>query len=83
VVPGKELLLDTCVYIDVLQGRTPVAVDALLQVRTLNHLSVCVAELVHAFGRLDPRHPGTATMLKELTTNRRGHCTTPPGRSAV
>jgi predicted nucleic acid-binding protein len=64
--PGRELLLDTCVYIDVLQGRTPAAVDALLQVRTLNHLSVCVAELVHAFGRLDPRHSGTDAVLKEL-----------------
>ena len=65
--PGRELLLDTCVYIDVIQGRTPDAVDALLQLRTLNHLSVCVAELVHAFGRLDPRHPGTDAVLRELT----------------
>jgi predicted nucleic acid-binding protein len=61
------VLLDTCVYIDVLQGRTPDAVDALLQLRTLNHLSVCVAELVHVFGRLDPRHAGTDTVLQELT----------------
>jgi predicted nucleic acid-binding protein len=67
VVLGKELLLDTCVYIDVLQGRTPVAVDALLHVRTLSHLSVCVAELAHAFGRLDTRHPDTETTLDELT----------------
>lgn len=66
-VSGRELLLDTCVYIDVLQGRTPVEVDALLQLRTLNHLSVCVAQLAHAFGRLDPRHPGTAAVLRELT----------------
>ena len=65
--PGRELLLDTSVYIDVLQGRTPVEVDTLLQIRTLNHLSVCVAELVHAFGRLDPRHAGTEATLKELT----------------
>jgi hypothetical protein len=42
--PGTDLQLDTCVYIDVLQGRTPTEVDALLQLRTLNHLSVCVAE---------------------------------------
>jgi predicted nucleic acid-binding protein len=64
---GAELLLDTCVYIDVLQGRTPTEVDVLLQLRTLNHLSVCVAELTHAFGRLDPRHPATAATLRALT----------------
>ena len=61
--PGRELLLDTCVYIDVLQGNTPPEVDALLQLRTSNHLAVCVAELTHAFGRLDPRHPGTEAVL--------------------
>jgi hypothetical protein len=32
----------------------------------VNHLSVCVAELTHAFGRLDPRNPATETVLKEL-----------------
>lgn len=64
--PGTDLLLDACVYIDVLQGRTPAEVDDLLQLRTLNHLSVCIAELTHAFGRLDPRHPATATTLRAL-----------------
>jgi predicted nucleic acid-binding protein len=63
---GRELLLDTCVYIDVLQGRTPIALDTLLRLRTVNHLSVCVAELVHAFGRLDPLNPATEFVLKEL-----------------
>ena len=33
---------------------------------TVNHLSVCVAELTHAFGRLDPLNPATETVLKEL-----------------
>jgi predicted nucleic acid-binding protein len=64
--PGRELLLDTCVYIDVLQGKTPPEVDALLQLRTLNHLAVCVAELTHGFGRLDPRHPGTDAILRTI-----------------
>jgi predicted nucleic acid-binding protein len=63
---GLPLLLDICVYIDLLQGRTSAALDALLQVRTLNHLSVCVAELAHGFGRLDPSHAGTAKILKTL-----------------
>lgn len=65
--PGVDLLLDACVYIDVLRGSTPPAVDTLLQLRTLNHLSACVAELTHVFGRLDPRHPSTAATLRLLS----------------
>jgi predicted nucleic acid-binding protein len=65
-VPGQDLLLDTCVYIDVLQGNTPPEVDALLRLRTLNHLAVCVAELTRGFGRLDPRHSGTPAVLRTI-----------------
>jgi hypothetical protein len=64
--PGRELLLDTCVYIDVLQGNTPPGVDALLELRTSNHLAVCVAELTHGFGRLNPNHPGTDPVLRTI-----------------
>lgn len=64
---GGELLLDTSVYIDVLQGRTTAEVDALLRLRTINHLAVCVAELTHCFGRLEPRHPGTAAILRMVS----------------
>jgi hypothetical protein len=53
-------------HIDVLQGRTPIAVNSLLRLRTVNHLSECVAALTHAFGRLDPLNPATETVLKEL-----------------
>ena len=60
VRPGPPLLLDTAVYIDVLQGRSPPEVDELVRLRTCQHSAVCLAELTHAFGRLDPRHPGTA-----------------------
>jgi predicted nucleic acid-binding protein len=60
------LLLDTTVYIDVLQGATPPEVDRLLQLRTCNHSAVSLAELTHAFGRLDPAHPETKTALAEL-----------------
>ena len=65
---GGELLLDTSVYIDVLQGRTSAEVDALLRLRTVNHLSVCVAELTHGFGRLDPRHAGTEAILSAVAS---------------
>ncbi|CAH2400818.1 type II toxin-antitoxin system VapC family toxin [Mesorhizobium ventifaucium] len=63
---GLELLLDTCVYIDVLQGRSPVSVDELLETRIVNHSTVCLAELTHLFGRLDPLHPATKTVLREI-----------------
>lgn len=63
---GPELLLDTCVYIDVLQGRTPASVDELLEARIANHSTVCLAEMTHLFGRLDPNHAGTKGVLREL-----------------
>jgi predicted nucleic acid-binding protein len=66
VSSGAELLIDTCVYIDVLQGRTTANVDALLRARILNHSTVCLSELTHLFGRLDPIHPETANVLREV-----------------
>jgi predicted nucleic acid-binding protein len=63
---GPELLLDTCVYIDVLQGRAPSKMEALIQTRIINHSTVCLSELTHLFGRLDPAHPGTKGILKEI-----------------
>jgi hypothetical protein len=60
------LLLDTTVYLDVLHGTSPPEVDRLLQLRTCNHSAVSLAELTHAFGRLDPGHPDTKTTLREL-----------------
>lgn len=64
--PGAELMLDTCVYIDVLQGRTPGEVDELLVLRIVNHSSVVLSELTHLFGRLDPAHAGTPGALRAL-----------------
>ncbi len=66
VVSGPGLLLDTCVYIDVLQGRAPQAVKDLLLAREVNHSSVALAELVHLFGRLDPSHQETASVLAPI-----------------
>lgn len=61
--PGPELLLDTTVYLDGLQDRSPREVDRLMRMRICNHSAVCVAELTHAFGRLDPANAGTAAAL--------------------
>lgn len=63
LVPGPELLLDTSVYLDGLQNRSPAAVDQLMRMRICNHSAVCLAELTHAFGRLDPANPGTQAAL--------------------
>lgn len=62
-----EILLDTCVYIDVAKDRTNAALETLLARRLIRHSSVALAELTHLFGRLDPAHPGTAPTLRELT----------------
>jgi hypothetical protein len=63
---GGALLLDTSVYFDALQGRTPAAADGLLSYRVCHHSAVCLAELTHAFGRLDPTHPSTKATLATL-----------------
>ena len=59
-------MLDTCVYIDVLQGRTPLIADETLSLRIINHSTVALSELTHLFGRLDPAHPETKGTLREL-----------------
>jgi predicted nucleic acid-binding protein len=63
---GGELLLDTCVYVDVLQKRAPPIVTALLRGRQVNHSSVCVAEMTHLIGVLDPLHPDTPAALRKI-----------------
>jgi predicted nucleic acid-binding protein len=60
---GGPILLDTTVYIDTLQGRTPAAVDDLLRFRSVFHSAVCLAEICHAFGRLAPEDPRTRKTL--------------------
>lgn len=66
VPAGVPLLLDTSVYIDVLQGRAPRAVKDLLRIRQINHSSVALAELTHLFGRLDPANRGTDAVLSTI-----------------
>lgn len=63
---GPPLLLDTSVYIDVLEGRTPPEVDKLIETRSIFHVGVAVGELCHTFGRLSPAHPGAAQILQDL-----------------
>jgi predicted nucleic acid-binding protein len=63
---GAALFLDTTVYIDVLQDRSPKEVDDLLWGRACHHSAVCLAELTHLFGRLDPAHPETSKVLRAV-----------------
>lgn len=63
---GVPLFLDTSVYLDVLQGRSPVEVDRLLTYRLCHHSAVCLSELTHAFGRLDPKHSATKAVLETI-----------------
>lgn len=63
---GTGLMLDTCVYVDVLQRRVSEPVRELLRRHITHHSTVCLAELTFAFGRLDPDHPGTEGALDAL-----------------
>jgi predicted nucleic acid-binding protein len=65
-VVGQPLLLDTTVYLDTLQGRSPAALDVFISLRTCHHSAVCLSELMHAFGRLSAADARTARALKEL-----------------
>lgn len=63
---GATLLLDTTVYIDNLQGRLPPEAERLVQQRHAMHSPVCIAELTHQFGRLDPADPRTPAVLNNF-----------------
>jgi len=64
---GPDLLLDTCVYIDVIQDRIPADVEALFAARRLNHSGIALAELTHLLGRLDPRDHRTEPVCSEIS----------------
>ena len=64
---GPPLLLDTCVYIDMLQQRAPDPVRRLLRFGIANHSGIALAELTHLFGRLDPRDKRTEAMLNKVS----------------
>lgn len=63
---GPPLLLDTSVYIDILQARLPEPVKKIVRRRQPHHSSVAIGELTHLFGRLDPSHPDTKAVLARV-----------------
>lgn len=65
-VGGQGLLLDTCVYIDQMQDRSPEVLDDLVAQRQVNHSTVAIGELMHTVGVLDPSDPRTAGVIAEI-----------------
>lgn len=60
---GGRILLDTCVYIDQLKGKAPLALETLVEARTVLHSALAMAEMVFSFGRLTPQDPRTGAAL--------------------
>lgn len=63
---GHDLLLDTCVYIDELQGKTPPVLRDLISIRHVNHSAVAVQELLYAVGALDPADPRSSQAVEKI-----------------
>jgi hypothetical protein len=62
-IGGQGLLLDTCVYIDQMQDRSPQMLDDLIAQRQVNHSTVAIQELMHTVGVLNPSDARTATVI--------------------
>jgi hypothetical protein len=62
-IGGQGLLLDTSVYIDQMQGRSPKILDDLIAQRQVNHSTVAIQELMHTVGALNPSDAQTTTVI--------------------
>jgi predicted nucleic acid-binding protein len=60
---GQGLLLDTGVYIDQIQDRSPQILDDLIAQRHVNNSTVAIQELMHTVGVLQPSDARTATAV--------------------
>lgn len=65
-VAGQALLLDTCVYIDQMQGRAPDVVEQLVDTRHVNHWTFAIQELMHTVGVLRPEDRRTASIVEAV-----------------
>lgn len=59
-------MLDTCVYIDQMQNRSPQMLDDLIAHRQINHSTVAIQELMHTVGVLNPSDRRTAGVIAEI-----------------
>jgi hypothetical protein len=88
---GAPLLLDTCVYIDQLQGRSPDILDAVVAARQVNHSTIAQQELMYTVGVLDPKDPrtrGVIALIRNAIHSMAAHRTVVPdgdvfGRAAL
>ncbi len=65
-IAGQGLLLDTCVYIDQMQDRSPLLMDDLIARRQVNHSAVAIQELMHAAAVLNPSDARTAGVIAQI-----------------
>lgn len=66
LIGGQSLLLDTCVYVDQMQDRSPEILDRVVEARQVNHSTVAVQELMHGVGVLNPKDARTAQVVAEI-----------------
>jgi hypothetical protein len=66
LIGGQGLLLDTCVYIDQMQDRSPRVLADLIAQRQINHSTVAIQELMHTVGMLNPSDARTAGVVAEI-----------------
>jgi len=71
-IGGQGLLLDTSVYIDQMQDRSPRILDDLIAQRQVNHSTVAIQELMHTVGVLNPSDARTATVIDVIGKQIRG-----------
>jgi predicted nucleic acid-binding protein len=62
----RSFLFDTTVYIDILQGRFPKAGETMLSAAHAWHSTVAENELASACALLDPDHPETRDVMKQV-----------------
>jgi hypothetical protein len=65
-IGGQGLLLDTCVYIDQMQDRSPEVLDELIAHRQVNHSIVAIQKLMHTVGVLNPSDARTVGVIVEI-----------------
>lgn len=65
---GQPLLLDTCVYVDRMQGRAPFVLNDLMSARFVHHSTVAIQELMHTVGVLDPSDSRSARAVSAVGT---------------
>jgi len=63
---GQGVLLDTCVYIDQMQDRSPQLLDDLIAQRNVSHSTIAIQELMHTVGVLRPGDKRTAGAVAEI-----------------